>query len=251
MGYYDATSIGGKNSSFVTTHWSMIDAAKTNEAVIGNLMMTYWKPVYCFLRKCGYGNEKAKDLTQGFFCEIVLGRGLVGKAEREKGKFRTFLLTALKRYRVSDIRHEMSQRFAPKGGMVALDYDDLENLPTLEAAGTAEQAFDFRWAADLLEQVIAELREEYCGTGRTAHWEVFRRKVLSPILEDADDPPLAALCDKLGIKSEVKASNIIVNVKRRFRKVLRRRLRNLVGSDAEVEDELNDIFKILSQPRAG
>ena len=111
MKYTDRTSIGGAHSSFQTTHWSIIQAAKTDDltrrqTIVGNLMATYWKPVYCYLKRRGYDNETAKDLTQGFFCEIVFGRGLVRKADREKGRFRTFLLTALERYVISVRRHE-------------------------------------------------------------------------------------------------------------------------------------------------
>jgi DNA-directed RNA polymerase specialized sigma24 family protein len=252
MKYSDRTSIGGGKSSFQTTHWSIIQAAQTDDqtrrqTIVGNLTATYWKPVYCYLRRRGFDNERAKDLTQEFFCKIVFGRGLVQKADREKGRFRTFLLTALDRYVVSVIRQETRRKAAPKGGIVALDFDDLANLPTPEAAGTAEQAFHFRWAADLLEQVLAEVKQEYCGTDRTAYWEVFRLKVVAPILDEADSPPLAQLCEKLGIDNESKAANIIVTVKRRFRAILERRLRDLVGSDSEAKEELNDIFQILSQ----
>lgn len=256
MAHSDRTSIGGGKSRFQTTRWSIIEAAKTDDqtrrqTIVGNLMATYWKPVYCYLKRRGYDNETAKDLTQGFFCEIVFGRELVHKAEREKGRFRTFLLTALERYVVSVLRHETRRKAVPRGGLVALDFGDLANLETPQAAGTAEQAFHFRWAADLLEQVLSEVREEYCSTDRAAYWEVFRLKVLAPILEDADSPPLARLCRQLDIDSESRAANIIVTVKRRFRAILTRRLRDLVGSDSEAEEELNDVFKILSQSRAG
>ncbi|MBN1506407.1 MAG: sigma-70 family RNA polymerase sigma factor [Sedimentisphaerales bacterium] len=256
MKHADRTSIGGAKSGFATTHWSIIQAAKTDDltrrhVVIGNLTTTYWKPVYCYLKRRGYDNEQAKDLTQDFFCEIVLGRGLVSKADREKGRFRTFLLTALERYAVSRIRRDTRRKAAPKGGLVALDFEDLANLPTPHASGTAEEAFHFRWAADLLEQVLAEVKEEYCGTDRAAYWEVFRLKILVPILEDVEGPPLAELCARFGIDNESRAANIIVTVKRRFRAVLRRHLRDLVGSDSEVDDELNEIFRILSGPRAG
>ncbi len=255
MGHLDKTSMGGA-SGFRTTHWSMIRAAKTDDrtrrqAIIGNLMTTYWRPVYCYLRRRGYDNEAAKDLTQGFFCEIVLGRGLVEKADREKGRFRTFLLTALERYVISGLRHDTRHKATPKGGIVTLDFDDLANLPTSQAAFTAEQVFHCRWATDLLEQVLEEVRREYCGTNRAPYWEVFRLKVVDPILDGAESPPLAQLCPRLGIDNESKAANIIVTVKRRFRAILKRHLRDLVASDSEAEDELNEIFRILSQPSAG
>jgi len=95
--------MGGPRGSFQTTQWSQIQGSKTNnqerrKASINNLMGRYWKPVYCYLRYKGYDNEKAKDLTQGFFHEIILGRELIQHANQEKGRFRTFLLTALDCY---------------------------------------------------------------------------------------------------------------------------------------------------------
>lgn len=248
MGYDDIRGMGDGESRFLPTHWSWIDAAKTNNAIIGNLIRTYWRPVYRFLRRHGYGNEAAKDLTQGFFCDIVLEGGLVADAKRELGKFRTFLLTALQRYVASEMRRLMSKKARPKGGIASLDVDALENQPMPEAAETPEQAYQYQWAADLLGQVIAEVRKEYCGTGRTAHWEMFSRKILLPILEGTDSPKVAELCEELRTgQNEKQAGHLIMTVKRRFRTVLRRTVRKHVGSDAEVEEEVKEIFRILSR----
>lgn len=138
----------------------------------------------------------------------------------------------------------------PRGGFVALGPDELRNLELPRAASTAREAFDFRWVSDLLGQVLCELRKEYVSTERAAYWELFRLKILAPIFDDVESPPLAQICAQLKIESESKASNMIVTVKRRFRAVLKRHLRDLVESDAEAEDELNDIFEILSEARA-
>jgi len=100
MSHDNHTNIGGIRESFLTTHWSFIEAAGAGtedreNAMIGLLLERYWKPVYCYLRRRGYNNEDAKDLTQGFFQEVVLGRELIPQADRSKGRFRTFLLTSL------------------------------------------------------------------------------------------------------------------------------------------------------------
>lgn len=112
MAYNDRTDIGGTGGEFLTTHWSLIEAVGTtaddrNKALIGLLLNRYWKPVYSYLRRLGYDNEQAKDLTQSFFHEVVLGRELIRKADRSKGRFRSFLLTALKRYLIN-VRHKRS-----------------------------------------------------------------------------------------------------------------------------------------------
>lgn len=251
MNSLNRTHIEGK-SKFETTHWSVVLAVKTDDQtrrrlMVGNLTATYWKPVYCYLRRKGYNNEDAKDLTQGFFCEIILGRDLIEKADQAKGHFRTFLLTALERYIVSVIRRETRQKVKPKGGIIELSSDKLTELQIPDSIETPEEAFYCGWAADILEQVLSDVKEEYCSTNRSAHWEIFRLTVLVPIIESEKSTPLKELCVKLSIANESKASNMIVTVKRRFRAILRRRLRDFVRSDAAIEEELMSVFEILSR----
>ena len=115
MPRYDyRTAIGGTKTKFGTTSWTKILDARTSteerhSLIINELLDRYWKPVYCYLRHKGYDNEKAKDLTQGFFHEVVLGRDLLKQADKAKGKFRTFLLTALDRYTVDVYREETAK----------------------------------------------------------------------------------------------------------------------------------------------
>jgi RNA polymerase sigma-70 factor (ECF subfamily) len=102
MAYPDQTGMGGAQQAFLTTQWSLIeniqDGKDQDKALIGFLLKQYWKPVYCYLRCKGHENEQAKDLTQGFSHEVVLNRDLVGRADQSRGRFRSFLLHALKQY---------------------------------------------------------------------------------------------------------------------------------------------------------
>ena len=88
MVYRDETDLGGTGDVFLTTHWSLVEHIQADEsdgqALIGALLQRYWKPVYCYLRHKGHTNEIAKDLTQGFFHEIVLGRELIQQADKTK-----------------------------------------------------------------------------------------------------------------------------------------------------------------------
>ena len=99
---------GGQRETFLTTHWSLIEDVKKqpdkDRALIGLLLKRYWKPVYCYLRRKGYDNEQAKDLTQGFFHEVVLNRHLLERADSKKGRFRTLLLHTLNQYLVDEYR---------------------------------------------------------------------------------------------------------------------------------------------------
>ncbi len=81
----------------------------------------YWKPVYSYIRCKGYPTEEAEDLTQGFFHEIVLGRGLVQQADGKRGRFRTFLLRCLNRYLADVFRTERTKRHMPPGGLRSLE----------------------------------------------------------------------------------------------------------------------------------
>ena len=112
---HDKTTMGGAKHTFQTTLWSEIQNVKTldedkRQIIIGNFLKKYWKPVYCYIRRKGYDNEPAKDLTQGFFHEIVLGHNLIQQADQTKGRFRTFLLTTLDRYVTNVYRRETAQK---------------------------------------------------------------------------------------------------------------------------------------------
>jgi hypothetical protein len=109
----DYTDMGGTVGAFLTTHWSLIEDVKKrpneDRALIGLLLERYWKPVYCYLRQKGYDNEQAKDLTQGFFHEIVLNLNLIQRANQSKGRFRSLLLYALNQYLMNEKRREHSK----------------------------------------------------------------------------------------------------------------------------------------------
>lgn len=244
--------MGGNRGSFETTRWTQIQAAKTHDLEhrresVNTLLTRYWKPVYCYLRRKGYNNADAKDLTQGFFHEIVLGRELLQRADQTKGRFRTFLLTALDRYATSVHRKDTAKKRLPKQGLVLLDSGGLPDLPIPESKTTPELAFHYVWATNLLDHVLAKIRDEYCSTDRATHWDVFQAKVLRPIFENAESPSLTELCAECGIENERKASNMVVTVKRRFASVLKRHLQQFVHSDSEVEEEIKELVEIFSE----
>ena len=249
------TTMGGPGTWFQSTRWSQIRRARTvnderRTACVNNLVQRYWKPVYCYLRRKGHSNDQAKDLAQGFFCEIALGRELFQQADESKGRFRTFLLTALDRYVTDLYRRESAKKRTPRDGLTPLDAFDIPDAAISQVSTSPEQVFCHAWAASLLEQVLAQVQEEYCGTGRDAYWQAFYARIVAPTLENSDAPSLGALCRECGIDTEKKASNMIITVKRRFATVLRTHLRQHVGSDAEVEEEFRELVEILSEGSA-
>jgi DNA-directed RNA polymerase specialized sigma24 family protein len=255
MNGHDRTSMGGSREAFFTTEWSVIERIRDgNEpssiALINDLLRKYWKPVYCYLRRKGYGNEQAKDLTQGFFQEVVLGRSLIGHAEQSRGRFRTFLLTALQQYVAGVHRKQSTQKRSPKGELIGLD--ELEYGEQIEAPAqfSPEESFHYAWAAQLLDCILAEVREKCLSDGKILHWQVFNDRVLRPIMENTDPPSLSEVCQRYGIDNPGQASNMIVTVNRRFQAGLKRHIRRSVIQDSDVDSEFLELMKIFAQNRA-
>jgi hypothetical protein len=210
-----------------------------------SLLDHYWKPVYCYLRRKGHTNEQSKDLTQGFFHEVVLERHLAEKADPEKGRFRSFLLMALNRYLANVRKHDERQRRTPSGKLVPLDVVEPPELSQLAAQSDPEDCFNYAWVSTLLERVLEEVEGNCHREGKIVHWHLFHDRVLAPITDRTDSVPLAEICSRYGIEDEAKASNMIVTVKRRFQRLLKENLRKSVMSDALLADELEEIKRFF------
>jgi DNA-directed RNA polymerase specialized sigma24 family protein len=251
----DRTTTGGQDRGFQTTLWTEILHARSGDetqrrAALEVLLGSYWRPVYCYLRCKGYDREAAKDLTQGFFHEVVLGKSLFQQADRTKSRFRTFLLSCLNRYISNVHRAETTKQRMPEGGLISLEGTDWKSVPDPAYGRTPLQVFDYAWASSLLDQVVADVAGQCRETGNGPHWDVFRARVLLPILDNADAPPLSHLCEKHGIARKGDASKMVTRVKRLFRSVLRCHVRQFVESDAEVDDEIDHLMRILSKRSA-
>jgi DNA-directed RNA polymerase specialized sigma24 family protein len=249
MRYSDKTDIGGMRDAFLTTHWSLIEGIHSdnkNHALIDSLLGLYWKPVYCYLRQKHYGNEEAKDLTQGFFHEIVINRNLVQRADRAKGRFRTFLLHALNQYLINEHKKQRAHKRHPKGGIVSLDWDNPPSLPQEISQATPEDSYNYVWMSSLLDQALNEVKTYYADQGKALHWQVFSMRIVQPTLENARPPSLHDIAQDFGIESEQKVTNMIVTVKRFFRKTLIHQLRITVLTHKDAEGELGEIMSLFS-----
>lgn len=251
------TSCGGSFEPLSTTKWTNILDARGKDPelrrqAIAALVERYWKPVYVSLRHRGVDNEKAKDLAQGFFCEIVLDGKLIQSAERSKGRFRTLLYAALKRYWISENRKATAQKRHPGSSIVSLS--DVTgagvDVPDPMAFQGPDQAFDYAWASILLDRVIQQVEAECQTEGQSAHWEIFLRRVIRPILDGDVQPPLSQLSDEFELSGARQAANMVATMRRRFQRAIRREMRQMVDSDGEVDEEINELIKILSGRRA-
>ncbi len=252
VGRDDYTEMGGTQEAFLTTHWSLIEGIASADqdrrpALISTLMDQYWKPVYCYLRRRGYANEEAKDLTQGFFHEAVLERHLVEKFHPAQGRFRSFLLMALNRYLANVHKHAARQRRSPTGTLVTLEMVEPPELSHLVAEADPEDCFLYAWVSALLERVLEDLEGDCRRDGKTVHWHLFHDRVLAPILDRAAPVPLRTICVRYGREDEAQASNMIITVKRRFQKLLHEHLRRSLMSEELLAEELDEIRQFFSK----
>ncbi len=256
MGKNDGTDMGGTGGGFPPTHWSQILRLKTGDGeerhrISGTIIEQYWKPVYIYLRKKGFDNDRAKDLTQGFWTDIVLGRGLAERADPEKGRFRTLLLTALDRYVSNVIRGESAKKRRPAGRFVSLEGLDDFSPSDPSGDGDPAEAFNRAWAAQLIGRVLEQLERECRAADMVPHWELFRERVLGPIFENTTPRPMAELCRAYADMTPSQASARVETARRKYRAIMERDIRDLVGSDADVPGEIDELMEILSKNSAG
>jgi DNA-directed RNA polymerase specialized sigma24 family protein len=247
--YYDKTDMGGAREVFLTTHWSLIEDIQSkhdkDQALMNLLLKRYWKPVYSYLRQKGYDNDQAKDLTQGFFYEVVLNRNLVQRADQCKGRFRSFLLHALNQYLINIQIAQQTKKQIPKNKLIP--FENIHPLDMQQAISnlSPENAYNYAWLSALLDQILLEVEAGCCRDGMETHWNVFNDRVVKAILENVNPPSLVEICKRYGIEDEKKASNMNITVKRRFQTALKEYVRNTVTSDNYVAEELEEIMRFF------
>ncbi len=239
--------VGGRAQWFVTTHWSVVLAAGQPHApgsvrALEDLCRTYWYPVFGFIRRQGYSLHDAQDLTQGFFAHF-LEKDLVGLADRQKGKFRSFLLAALNHF-LGDQRDRATA--LKRGGskiIISLEEQIAEGGWALEPAThlSPEKEYEKLWAVTVLRQALNRLRQENEQAGRGQTFEA-----LKAFLEgEARSGDYATAAAKLGIS----ANNVAVAVHRlrqRYRELARAEIANTVASAEEIDEELRHLFAVLA-----
>ena len=239
----------GGDRWFQTTQWSQIRGLpqadqSVRDRLLNSLMQRYWSPVFWYIRAKRIPRDQAKDLTQDFFHEIVLNRGLFEKADQSKGRLRNLLLVALNRYLTSVYRKDSAQKRGPQAKVMSLDQQDFPDPATED---DPEQAYYRGWAAALLDRTLAELCDVCYEAGEAHLWGLFSDCIINPILYNSPRPSFKILCERYDIASESKASNLVTTVKRRFRAILHRNLRESVDSDQEMDRELTDLLKYLGR----
>jgi RNA polymerase sigma-70 factor (ECF subfamily) len=206
------------------------------------LCRAYWYPLYAFVRGQGHPPHEAQDLTQEFFAHLLEHRGLEG-VDREKGRFRSFLLALLKNLMAGEWRRASRQKRG--GGVRTFSLDDAaaEERYRLESADplSPEKIFERRWVETVLERVLTRLREECDASGRTARFEVL--KVF--LLDEKGSMPLAEAAQRLGL-SLVAVKGVVHRLRQRYREIFREEVAHTVDKPEDVEEEIRHLLRALA-----
>src|SRR5271154_7111118 len=233
-------------SQFPTTRWTLVIAAgdprrKEARSALVSLCENYWYPLYAYLRRQGYPADQAQDLTQEFFTRVLEGRYL-DRADPEKGRFRSFILTSLKFF-VADEEDRRRARKRGGGMVVQLEFSSGEERYQREPAHdeTPERIFERRWALSVLDRVVERLRHEFVQHGRPEHFE--RLKVF---LLGHSDAPYATLALEMNT-SEGALKVAIYRLCKKYRELFRQEIADTVADPADVESELRFLAAVLTQ----
>ncbi len=232
---------------FATTHWTVVVAAgrrATREAdrALEELCRTYWYPLYAYVRRRGYSPPDAQDLTQEFFARL-LAKHWIASADREKGRFRTFLLTAMSRFLANEWDRARTQKRGGQAVHLPLDTEAAETRYEADSALALapDRLYDRHWAMTLLDRALTRLRteQEHAGKGKEF-------AVLSPFLTaERGAIPYAEVAAQLGV-SEAAARQAVHRLRRRFREVFREEISQTVAGPEEVEEEIHHLLAALS-----
>jgi RNA polymerase sigma-70 factor (ECF subfamily) len=242
-------SVAPSVSSFQTTSWSLVVAAAVeptadSRRALATLCQIYWHPVYAFIRRNGFERDQAQDLTQSFFV-VLLEKNYLRDANQERGRFRSFLLTAVKHF-LSNQR-DRAQAMKRGGGKVVLSIDPVEAESWYLPRGavdnvTPERLFEHRWALSLLEEVLAKLRAEFAHRGKAEHFDR-----LSPFLHgDSNEILYEALAAELGITAGALRTSVH-RMRRKYGALLRAEIALTVSGPEEIDEEIRFLLTTLSE----
>jgi RNA polymerase sigma factor (sigma-70 family) len=241
----ESSGIGG-GDRFVTTHWSLVVAAGRGETApsrdaLAALCRAYWYPLYAFIRRRGFGPADAQDLTQEFFARL-LEKNYVQAADRERGRFRSFLLAAVKHFLANERDRANARKRGGGQPLLSLDLDGAESRYCLEPAdaATPERLFERRWAVTLLDRVLERLREEYAAKGQAAVFEQ-----LKPFLaREKGAAPYRELAERAGL-TEGSIKTAVHRLRRRYRSLLEDEIAQTVCAQGDVANEVRELFAAL------
>jgi DNA-directed RNA polymerase specialized sigma24 family protein len=238
---------GSSAESFPATHWSVVLQAGQSTSpqaaeALETLCRTYWYPLFAYIRRKGHDPEEARDLTQEFFARL-LKKNYVAHADAARGKFRSFLLTALNRFLANEWRRAQTGKRGGGRTPISLDDTTAERRYGLELVNdeTPERIYERRWALTLLDQAFGRLRAEMAASGKSRHFD----QLSGLLTSQATRKERAAA----GAPLEMTAGAVAVAVHRlrqRYHDLVCEEIAHTVASPAEVDNEIRWLFAAVA-----
>ena len=242
------SSHGNSDSNFPHTRWTLVAQArdggeKTVAGALSSLCSLYWRPVYAFFRRSGKTSHDAEDLTQGFFADL-LNRDFLRNVGREKGRFRTFVLTSTKNYLAKDWRYKSAAKRGGGDFPLSLDFEDAERSFQLDPSDnlTPDLEFERRWVLTLLESVLQTVRTEYKRAGKVALFD----ELSSSLTNSSVQKPHAEIAKDLDM-TEGAVKVAAHRLKKRYKEALKLEVSRTVESDEDVQSEIRYLMSVFSQ----
>jgi RNA polymerase sigma-70 factor (ECF subfamily) len=228
---------------FASTHWRIVllagrEHSPQSAAALETLCQAYWYPLYSFTRRQGYAPHEAADLTQDFFLHLLATHAL-GSVDSEKGKFRSFLLAALKNLLANEWNRARSQKRGGGAALFSLDQELAEGRYQLEPANdlTPDKVFDRRWAETILSRALDRLRIECDGGEKTRRFD----EVKVFLLGEKGGHSLAGTAARLNLSLGA-VKGLVHRLRRRFRELIREEISQTVAGPEEIDDEIRNLF---------
>jgi RNA polymerase sigma factor (sigma-70 family) len=230
---------------FVATPWTVVLAAVRGDSsdALGRLCQAYWYPLYSFVRRQGHDPHTAEDMTQAFFTRLVERRYL-DAVDPARGKFRSFLLAALKHFLANERERADAQKRGGAHAIVSIDEQLAESRYSLEAAhhDTPETIYERNWALALLDRVLHQLRDQYTRDGKARLFDELK----ATLSAESDAAPYAEIASRLN-SSESAIKVAVHRLRHRYRQLLRTEIAHTVEKPEEIEDEIRHLFAMLSK----
>ncbi len=227
---------------FPTTHWSLVlDAGGGHcQEALDSLCRAYWPPLYAFLRRDGKSPADAQDLVQSFVAKL-LDRDDLGRIAPEKGRFRSFLLVALRHHVISEGERARAAKRGGRHTFVPLDFENAEALcaPDLSCE-SPERAFARSWARTVLDRAFRALREEQQARGRATLFEA-----LATCFEDASDDDYRRVAERVGMQWQTVRVTAF-RLRRRLAELVRSEIRRTLGQDSDLDAEYRELLAALA-----
>jgi RNA polymerase sigma factor (sigma-70 family) len=232
---------------FATTRWTVVLAAGNRstpqaDVALEELCGTYWYPLYAYVRRHGHSREDAEDLTQAFFARLLEKNYLEGISSNG-GKFRAFLLVALKRFLANEWDRANSQKRGGGAMPLSLDWQDADTRYQINPADnlSPDKLFDRAWAVTVLEHVITRLRDENSADGKAKIYEQLKQFLMA----GKSDVSYTQAANALEM-SEGSVRVAVHRLRRRYRELLREEIAQTLSDPAQAEEEMQVLFSALT-----